>query len=58
MLHSVHGCKKFYWGTKWVPAELVVRCDQPFMRPLIGVSILPMVGSIYNIGVWDKVAAA
>ena len=58
MLQSVHDCKKFYWGTKWVPAELVVGGDQPFVRRLIGVSILPMVGSIYNMGVWDKVAAA
>ena len=28
------------------------------MRRLIGVSTSPMVGSIYNMGVWDKVAAA
>ena len=28
------------------------------MRRLIGVSTLPLVGSIYNMGVWDKVAAA
>ena len=28
------------------------------MRCLIGVSISPMVGSIYNMGVWDKGAAA
>ena len=28
------------------------------MRPLLGVSISPMVGSIYNMGVWDKVVAA
>ena len=28
------------------------------MRRLIGVSISPMVGSIYNMGLWDKVAAA
>ena len=28
------------------------------MRRLIGVSTSPLVGSIYNTGVWDKVAAA
>ena len=28
------------------------------MRPLIRVSTSPMVGSIYNMGVWDKVEAA
>ena len=28
------------------------------MRRLIGVSTSPLVGSIYNMGVWDKVAAA
>ena len=58
MLQSVHDCKKFYWGTKWVPAELVVGGDQPFVRRLIGVSVVPMVDSIYNMRVWDKVAAA
>ena len=58
MLQSVHDCKKFYWGTKWVPGELVIRGDQPLVRRVIDVSILPMVGSIYNMGVWDKVAAA
>ena len=57
MLHSVHDCKKFYWGTKWLPAKLVVGGDQPFVRRLIGVSISPMVGSIYNMPGWDKVAA-
>ena len=39
-------------------SELVIGGDQPFVRRLIGVSISPMVGSIYNMGVWDKVAAA
>ena len=28
------------------------------MRRLIGVSTSPLVGSIYNMGMWDKVAAA
>ena len=32
--------------------------DQPFVRRLTGVSISPMVGSIYNMGVWDMGAAA
>ena len=42
----------------WVPCKLVIGGDQPFVRRLIGVSTSPMVGSIYNMGVWDKVAAA
>ena len=54
MLQSVHDCKKFYWGTKWVPAELVIGGEKSFMRRLIGISISPMVGSIYNMGVWVK----
>ena len=58
LLQSVNDCKKSYWGTNWVPAELVIGGDQPFVRRLIGISISPMVGSIYNMGVWDKVAAA
>ena len=41
-----------------MPAQLVAGGDQPFVRRLIGVSLLPMVGSIYTMGVWDKVAAA
>ena len=58
MLQWVHNYEKFYWGTKWVPPELLVRGDQPFVRRLIGVSISPMVGSSYHMGVWDKFAAA
>ena len=58
MLRSFHDCKKFYWGTKWVPVELVIGADQPFVRRLIGVAISPMVGSIHNMGVRDKAAAA
>ena len=57
MFQSFHDSKKFYWGTKWVPAELVIGGDQPFVRRLMGVLISPMAGSIYNMGVWDKVAA-
>ena len=41
-----------------VPSRLVIGGDQPFVRRLIGVSTSPLVGSIYNMGVWDKVAAA
>ena len=41
-----------------MPAELVVGGDQPFVRRLIGVSVSPSVGSIYNMNVWDKVAGA
>ena len=58
MWQSVHDCKQFYRGIKLVPAELVIGGDQPFARRLIGVSILPMVGSIYNMRMSDKVAAA
>ena len=58
VLQSVHDSKRLYWGTKWVPSDLVIGGDQPFVRRLIGVSISPMVGSFYNMGVWDKVAAA
>ena len=43
---------------RWVPSKLVVGGDQPFVRRLMGVSASPLVGSIYNMGVWDKVAAA
>ena len=58
MLQSINDSKRLYWGTKWVESELVIGGDQPFVRPLIGVSISPMVGSIYNMGLSDKVAAA
>ena len=44
--------------SRWVPSRLVIGGDQPFVRRLIAVSTLPLVGSIYNIGVWDKIAAA
>ena len=37
---------------------LVIGGDQPFVRRLIGVSTSPLVGSIYSMGVWDRVAAA
>ena len=56
MLQSVQDCKKFYWGTKWVPNKLVIRVDQPLVRRLIGVAISPMVGSIYNMVVWNRAA--
>ena len=58
MLHPVHDRKKFYSGTQWVPAELVVRGGEPFVRRLNGVSLTSMVGSIYNMRVWHKAAAA
>ena len=54
----IQDCKKFYWATQWVASELVIGGGQPFVRRLIGVSILPMVRSIYNMAVWDKGAAA
>ena len=44
--------------SRWVPSNSVVGGDQPFVRRLIGVSNSPLVGSIYNTGLWDKVAAA
>ena len=37
-----------------MPRELVIGGDQPFVRCLLGISISPRVGSIYNMGVWDK----
>ena len=39
-------------------SELVIGGYQPFGRRLTGVSILTIMGSIYNMSVWDKVAAA
>ena len=39
-------------------AALVLGGDQPFIRRLMGVSTSPQVGSIYNMGVCDKAAAA
>ena len=44
--------------SRWVPSRLVIEGDQPFVRRFIGVSTSPLVGAIYNMGVWDKVAAA
>ena len=44
--------------SRCVPSRLVIGGDQPFVRRLIRVSTSPLVGSIYNMGVWDKVAAA
>ena len=58
MLQSIHDCKSFCWASTWVPAALVLGGDQPFIRRLIGVSTSPQVGSIYNMGMWDKAAAA
>ena len=49
--------KRFCWASAWVLDALVLGGDRPFIRPLIGVSISPQVGSIYNMGVWDKAAA-
>ena len=43
--------------SRWVPSRLVIGGDQPFVRRLIVVSTSPLVGSISNMGVWDKVAA-
>ena len=58
MLQSIQAFKKFYWVSRWVPSGLVIGGVQPFVRRLIGVSTSPLVGSIYNVGVRDKVAAA
>ena len=58
MLQSIHVCKSFFWATRWVPAALVLGGDQPFIRRLMGASTSPQVGSIYNMGVWDKAATA
>ena len=51
LLQPLQDCKKIYWGTKWVPDELVVGVHQPFVRHLVGVSISAMLRSIYNMGV-------
>ena len=51
LLQLVEGCKKFYWGTKWVPDEFFVGAHPPFVRHRIGVSISAMVRSIHNMGV-------
>ena len=58
MLQSIHDCKSFCWASRWVLAALVLGGDQPLICRLIGVSTSPQVGSIYNMGVWDKAAAA
>ena len=41
-----------------MPAELVVGGVKPFVRHVIGVSVSHMVVSSYNMGAWDKFAAA
>ena len=58
VLQSRQDCEKVHWVWRWVPSRLVIGGDQPFVRRLIGVSTSPLVGSIYNMGVWDKVSAA
>ena len=58
VLESIQECENFYWVSRWVPSRLVVGGHQPFVRRLIGVSTSPLVGIIYLMGVWDKVAAA
>ena len=58
MLQSIHNCKTFCLASTWVPAALVLGGDEPFIRRLIGVSTSAQVGSIYNMGVWDKAAGA
>ena len=57
-MQSIQDCKKFWWVSCSVPSGLVIGGDQPFVRRLIGVSTSGMVGSINNMGVWDKVPAA
>ena len=56
-MQSIHDSKSSHWATRWVPAALVLVADQLFVHRLIGVSTSPQVGSIYNVGVWDKAAA-
>ena len=55
VLQLIQDSEKSYWVSRRV---LVIGGDQPFVRCLIGVSTSPLVRSIYNMGVWDKVAAA
>ena len=57
MLQSIQDCKRSSCASRWVPAALVVAGDQPFIRRLNRVSTSPQVGSIYNMGVWDKAVA-
>ena len=56
MLQSIHDWKSFCWAYRWVRVMLVLGGDQPFIRRLMSTS--PQVGSIYNMGVWDRGAAA
>ena len=51
---SIQEYNKFYWGSRRMPSGLVVGGDQSFVRRHIGISILPMMRSLHNIGVWDK----
>ena len=49
-------CKKFYWCDNWVPAEILLGGDQPWLRRLLGISVAPQVGTIFNEAVRDNTA--
>ena len=41
-----------------MPSQLVIGGDQLFIRCLIGISVSPKVGSIYDMGVWGSTLGA
>ena len=45
---------KFYWCDSWVPAAVLLGGDQPSLRRLLGISVAPQVGSIFNEAVRDN----
>ena len=48
--------KKFHWCDNWVPAAVLLGGDQPWLRRLLGISVAPQVGSIFNEAVRDNTA--
>ena len=44
------------WCDSWVPAEVLLGGDQPWLRRLLGISVAPQVGSIFNEAVRDNTA--
>ena len=49
-------CKKYYWCDSWVPAAVLLGGDQPWLRRLLGISVAPQLGSIFNEAVRDNTA--
>ena len=56
VLQSIIDCKKLYWCDGWVPAAVLLGGDQPWLRRLLGISMAPQVGSIFNQAVRDNMA--